>query len=345
MTRARDIADVQDNLGGAVAPFVAGKNFLANGGFDIWQRSTSNASFSVTSQGTYVTADRWKIGAVGTVSLASSQQAANNTGNQYALRYGRVSGQTTAGIVRCEQILETVSSIPLAGKTVTLSFYAKKGADAPSTLTSYFYTGTGTDQTSTYNGFTGAAFTSQSNTVTTTSTKYTFTGTIPSNATQVAILFDYTSTGTAGANEWMQIESVQLELGALPTPFARAGGSIGGELALCQRYYERISAGSNGFNDPIAWGVAASTTQAVVFFPMKVTKRTFTATVDWSSLRTANYNTSGTPNVTTPSAVTATPGGTNIFPLLVTTTGLSTGLPVWLDTTGTTGYLGVSAEL
>jgi hypothetical protein len=138
---------------------------------------------------------------------------------------------------------------------------------------------------------------------------------------------------------------VQLEAGSVATAFQTASGSIGGELALCQRYYERISAGSLGYNDPIAWGVAASTTQAVVFFPMKVTKRTFTATVDWSSLRTANYNTSGTPNVTTPSAVTATPGGTNIFPLLVTTTGLSTGLPVWLDTTGTTGYLGVSAEL
>jgi hypothetical protein len=78
---------------------------------------------------------------------------------------------------------------------------------------------------------------------------------------------------------------------------------------------------------------------------MKVTKRTFATTVDWSSIRSVNYNTGGAANVAIPSAVAASPGGTNTFALLVTTTGLSTGLPVWIDTSGTTGFLGVSAEL
>jgi len=41
MTRARDVADTQDNTGGAVAPVVSGKNFAINGGFDIAQRGTS----------------------------------------------------------------------------------------------------------------------------------------------------------------------------------------------------------------------------------------------------------------------------------------------------------------
>ena len=32
MSRARDVADIQYNLGGAVPPFVAGKNKIINGG-------------------------------------------------------------------------------------------------------------------------------------------------------------------------------------------------------------------------------------------------------------------------------------------------------------------------
>ena len=237
MSRAQLTSTVEQNTGGAVAPVVAGKNAVINGGMDIWQRSTANTSFAVNNSGSYVTADRWKIGSSASVNLASSQQAGDNVGNRYALRYGRVSGQTATGVVRCENIMETVSSIPLAGKTVTLSFYAKKGVDGSFGLTSYIYSATGTDQSSTYNGFTGATYTSQSNAVTTTSTKYTMTATILSNVTQVAVLFDYASTGTAGANEWIQIEGVQLEVGSVATPFSRNAGTIQGELAACQRYY------------------------------------------------------------------------------------------------------------
>jgi len=34
MTRARDISNDQANLGGVIAPYVAGKNVLINGGMD-----------------------------------------------------------------------------------------------------------------------------------------------------------------------------------------------------------------------------------------------------------------------------------------------------------------------
>jgi hypothetical protein len=56
MTRSRDTADTQDNLGGAVAPYVGAKNFILNGSFDCWQRGTSIAAQQVSFN---YTADRW----------------------------------------------------------------------------------------------------------------------------------------------------------------------------------------------------------------------------------------------------------------------------------------------
>ena len=55
MTRAYDTAATQRNSGGAVNPFVAGKNKIINGDFRIAQRGTS---FSIAAQSTY-TLDRF----------------------------------------------------------------------------------------------------------------------------------------------------------------------------------------------------------------------------------------------------------------------------------------------
>jgi hypothetical protein len=139
---------------------------------------------------------------------------------------------------------ETVNSIPFAGKTVTLSFYARAGANfsaASSILTARLVSGTGTDQNWYLSGFTNQTSPiNQSATLTTTWQRFAYTGTVATNVTQLGLGFLATPTGTAGANDWYEITGVQLDVGTwtastAPT-FRRAGGTIQGELAACQRY-------------------------------------------------------------------------------------------------------------
>ena len=46
---------------------------------------------------------------------------------QYALAFGRVAGDTGVTFIQVYHTLETADSIDLAGRTVTLSFWAKAG--------------------------------------------------------------------------------------------------------------------------------------------------------------------------------------------------------------------------
>ena len=74
--------------------------------------------------------------------------------------------------------------------------------------------------------------------------------------------------GPSGA--YWEMAQCQLEIGSAATPFARAGGSIGGELALCQRYYQVVGGGSNVF--PIASGyvlVAGQYLRYPISFPVE----------------------------------------------------------------------------
>jgi hypothetical protein len=247
MTRARDVADTQDNLGGAVAPFVAGKNAVINGGFDIWQRGTS---FAVPQNYSTYTADRFVsyrggLNAGATISRQLTNDTTNLPNIQYCLRYQRDSGNTATGDLALLNGCETANSIQFAGKVVSFSFYARAGANYSATsnlLQLRVDSGTGTDQ-SIGTGYTGqATLISASATLTTTWQRFTFTGTVPATAKEIGWYVFESPTGTAGANDYYEITGVQLEIGNVATPFSRAGGSIGGEFALCQRYYQRLGA-------------------------------------------------------------------------------------------------------
>jgi hypothetical protein len=255
----------------------AGKNFIINGGFDMWQRGTSFSAAANTS-GYY--ADRWMCDTNPNQASTFSRQVTGDTTNlpniQYCIRFQRNSGQTGTNIQQLVTSLETVNSIPLAGRTVTLSFYARAGANYSPTSNALVYrlsTGTGTDQNALTVGYTGLVNAiNETATLTTTWQRFTATATIATNATEAAVTFRYSPTGTAGANDYFEVTGVQVEVGSVATQFSRAAGTIQGELAACQRYYERINATSiyAGFGS----GFCNGTTTGQIFLNYQTTKRT-----------------------------------------------------------------------
>ena len=216
-------------------------NYILNSNFNIWQRGTS---FALASGTITYTADRWSAlrGATGaTITRQTTSDTTNLPNIKYAVRIQRDSGNSSTNNIALGQSFENDSSTPLIGKTVVYSFWARKGADASTAgMASSLISGTGTNQNE-LAGFTGGAtVASTSPNLTTDWVRYSATGTVSSSATQIAIRFTKTSTGTAGANDWIEITGVQVEIGSVPTFFQTATGTIQGELDACCYYYERL---------------------------------------------------------------------------------------------------------
>jgi len=216
-------------------------NVVINGSFDVWQRGTSFSSASYYQD----YADRWMGDAFNNTGNTISQQSATASEPFFKfLRFQRDSSDTGTGARRVGTVFESQNTAFMSGQEVTLSFYMRKGANwspATDTVTSYIFTGTGTDE-SMSNGlgsaWTGYASQSQSNTITTSWTRFTHTVTLSATATQVGISFvTPASVGTAGAADTWDISGVKLELGGAATPYISKGFEQ--ELAACQRYYEK----------------------------------------------------------------------------------------------------------
>jgi len=217
-------------------------NAVINGGMDIWQRGTSPA-WVANNTGNFGP-DRWY--GISPAGRTVTREPSGLTGFRFASRWQRTSGNTDTSQIRIGQILSTDDSIPFAGKTITLSFYARKGANySGGSLLGNVTSGTGTDQNFIFPGFSGSvSVLSESFPLTTDWQRFTKTGTVSSSATQLVVRFETgTLSGTAGTNDWFEITGVQLEEGTVANDFRRNADSIQGELAACQRYYYQIDGG------------------------------------------------------------------------------------------------------
>jgi len=254
--------EVQANVDNYKTP---SQNYIINGGFDIWQRGTAaidniaNAAFHP---------DRWFAITDGVANVNSSRIdiSSQGIGSQYAWRLERTSGTN-----RWVAIQMAEGALSMIGKTLTLSFYLRKGSALTSNIT-YDISTRATKFGTTYDRSIGTILNSNLNTSTFTRFSTTFTIT-SATASASADLFEIEiSASQAGAsNAFFEIAGLQLEEGTIATPFRRNQPNIQAELAACQRYYWRFTQIDNyrWLTTAMSWGAS----EVVVAIKLPVTMR------------------------------------------------------------------------
>jgi hypothetical protein len=220
-----------------------GRNEILNGNFDLWARGTSFVYTALYS------ADRWghhqfQVGVSTRQTFVAGGEHPGNS--QYVMR---VSGNSVNGVrMQVAQGIEHLNTIPLRGKRVTLSYYLRCSAASfsvnPTAVRGYVGYTTGTaDAVFNTNNYlvTSANATATQGSLPTTWKKYTVSLNIPTNANNVAVVFQTDLDPVFLTSDWYEISQVKLEVGSVATPFSLAGGSIGGEITLCERYYQTIT--------------------------------------------------------------------------------------------------------
>ena len=226
------------------------RNFIINGNGYINQRfgvNPGNANSSNTSINTYAM-DRWRsFGGPGGLSIHTRVDGGAGEGNGHYMRFQRANGDSNTSPMGFANGIETRDSKHLAGKTLSLSFRARKGSGyspTSSILQSAVIGGTGTDQNIV--GMSGqTSYGVTNHTLTTSFQTFKVEGiSIPTDRTQITVIFQHTPTGTAGGSDYYDIREVQLEIGSHATPFEYR--PIVQELNECYRYYYSTLDWENG---------------------------------------------------------------------------------------------------
>jgi hypothetical protein len=293
MTRARD---------NSFNPFnnnYAGKNLLINGNFDIWQRGISG----FTSNNIY-TADRWFVYSQQNYSLSQETSIIPNNSTYAA----KITITNSNGYCNLQNTLEQIEVERLLGQTITFSVWLRANSTYNGSFSiQILYSTTGNSQTPTWQLVPGAA---TSHTPSTSQyTKVTVTGTVPTNAKNLTFYIGQNVVLANGSIYY--IGQAQAEIGSVATLFSRAGGDIQGELAKCQRYFEKnyipsiapgsnINPASNGMIEQqaliltTASGATIGSSRSRSFpYPFKVQKRVTPSYSFWDLAGNTNKYTSG----------------------------------------------------
>jgi hypothetical protein len=333
------------------APFFAGKNKIINGDFRINQRNFS--SVTVAQYGF----DRWLYDFSGGTVTYSAQTFTAGTApvaGYEGTNFARIvtASQSTAGhFAYLGQCIEDVRTI--TNQTVTVSFWAKAGSGTPNvgvTLAQNFGTG----------GSAEVPTSPAVQAITTSWARYSFTLTLPSiagktiGANNKLFLYLFTSCGTttSGAgyaavgvqNATIDFWGVQVEAGSVATAFQTATGTIQGELAACQRYFQRYDSSSNA-NTYYGLATANTSTQPIMSFPLRVVMRTAPSfSASGANTHAFNFASGAAYVASSLSLDTASPHTVGLY----ATTGSGMTLNAcgrWLSYATTSSYLEFSSEL
>jgi hypothetical protein len=232
----------------------AGKNVLINGLLDIWQRGTT-ATFSASA---YNAQDRW-YNYASTSSTFARESSVIPTGCTYSCK---VTVGASAAAVQSEQAIETLNAAPYAGKTMTLSGHFQSSATPTITFVVYHSSSVDVAVGGSWTAITatsGGSGTAGASSFTRISGVYA----IPSTAKSIKVLWYSSSIASAGILYW---GGMQFEAGSLPTTLARNAGTLQGELAACQRYYNKLT-------NPLAVGSTRTTAKCLFTVPFPVEMR------------------------------------------------------------------------
>lgn len=332
------------------------RNAVINGGFDVWQRGTS---FTNANTGSYTT-DRWQYlydgsGATRIISRGQFQPAVSGATITASLpsdvsltnflRWDQTVAGTGATANLFQQPIENVRL--LAGKTVTLSFYAK--ASASLTLPQIDCA-----QNFGQGGGSSAVITiiKTNESVTTSWQKFSYTFLLPSAAGKTIGSVNDSYTGLRfflpiNTVFTFDITGVQLEANYQPTPFEQR--PIGVELALCQRYYQRFNNDSATNSNPLNSGVMVGTSglaAAGSFIHMVPMRRVITtADISYANINLDDQATFGT--AVSSVSVQSSRGTFNNTALFVgTTTNVPSKSPNFICGAATApSFIAISAEL
>lgn len=255
------------------------RNYVINGNFDIWQRG---ASFS----GAGFTADRWFNHANDNVSRQNFTLASPEIPS--AKHFLRFSPNQIGGYHTIQYNIENGGEL-LSGKTVTLSFWARSNT-SNSYVISVFTALFGDQQLINPNVPISLTPSWQ---------KYTATFVIPITNSSSVHRYIRWHTNVSDNSRGFDLAQVQLEDGPVATPFRTNANSIQGELAACQRYYQRmVAASSNGNLGGFGWSTGSTSMNN--FIETRTTLRAIPSSIDWGGslqIQQTNNNTFSVSNI------------------------------------------------
>ena len=310
-------------------------NYVINGALDFWQRGTG-ATLGGNSSG-FPSADRMRVISSGAsspaITLSRSTDVPSGVGAQYSAAMSW-SSNISAGDVMIVHAVENGKYL-FAGKTVTVSFYAK----AATAIQSKF----DFDQDYSETFFN----------LTTSWARYSHTVTLPSNygtsrpsaAAQndnVEMRFIRFTSISSAANT-IYFTGLQVEESPIATPFRRNAPSLQAELSACHRYYWRL-VGTATTVTPALLAIAFSSGGGFVNmqFPVQMRANASTTLDKSGTIKFGNGNMETTP--TTWSIENNLNGATGCIVRAEGGSGLTSGYPYHVYLTPG-AYLGFSAEI